>query len=131
MVTHPGLEGIAPRLNVLARIFRRRQRITASGGPLVPVNLPVKHPLRRLLSRKLFHRDPEGMRAFWDRQYFHGILPPPVLGSQEAVLRFVQRTPGALGYVARCRVDSRVRVLMVLPLTGLSDRDYARLCRRP
>jgi ABC-type phosphate transport system substrate-binding protein len=43
--------------------------------------------------------------------YFHGVQPPYVLASDEAVIRFVVSTPGAIGYVSNCLADRRVTVV--------------------
>ncbi|RME34186.1 MAG: hypothetical protein D6786_05625 [Gammaproteobacteria bacterium] len=116
MIVHPALDGIPPDPRVLARLYRREQRISDKGNPVIPVNLPAGDPLRLAFSLTLFGQPPEAMRDYWDQMYFHGISPPKVLGSQEAVLRFVAGTPGAIGYVADCRVGDGVRVLLRLQL---------------
>jgi hypothetical protein len=55
--------------------------------------------------------------AYWNDLYFHGTPPPPVLASDQAVLLFVTRTAGAIGYVeasaARAWPDG-VRVVLVI-----------------
>jgi hypothetical protein len=50
--------------------------------------------------------------------YFHGLLPPHVLASTEAVLRFVASTPGAIGYVPLCDADARVTMLLAIDIHG-------------
>jgi len=57
---------------------------------------------------------PEDMQSYWNDQYFHGVLPPPVLDSEEAVLRFVSSTAGAIGYVSACAVDKRVEIVALI-----------------
>jgi hypothetical protein len=47
-------------------------------------------------------------------QYFQGITPPHVLSSEEAMLRFVASTAGAIGYALPCHIDERVQVLWTL-----------------
>jgi len=111
----PGLDlGHLDRAAV-ASIFRRKLRTLADGGRLVPVNLPASDPLRTAFSLAVFDLEPAAMDAYWNERYFHGVSPPHVLASVEAVLRFVATTPGAIGYVPACAVDGRVRVLMELP----------------
>ncbi len=114
-----------PTRGVIGRIFLRRLTLDRRGRRLVPVNLPATHPLRRAFTRAVLHRPVTDFEQYWNEQYFNGITPPPVVASQEAMLRFVATTPGAIGYVARCRVDRRVRVLLELPAPGLAR---ARLC---
>ena len=99
---------------LVAGIFARKRQLWHDRSPIVPVNLPASHPLRRNFSRWVFDRTPEEMQDYWNDQYFHGVVPPPVLASEEAVLRFVASTPGAIGYVSLCMVDRRVEVLAVV-----------------
>jgi hypothetical protein len=98
----------------LASIFRRKLLIDASGRSIVPVNLPAANPLRVAFSVAVLGRLPENMQAYWNEEYFHGVSPPPTLNSQEAVLRFVATTPGAIGYVLGCDVDTRVKVIATI-----------------
>jgi len=57
-------------------------------------------------------------KQYWNARYFHGVLPPYVLSSEEAVLRFVAETPGAIGYVPYCDADKRVTVVLVISAKG-------------
>jgi hypothetical protein len=99
---------------IVIGIFARKRQLWDDRTAIVPVNLPAAHPLRRAFSLWLFKRTPEDMQGYWADQYFHGIQPPPVLASEEAVLRFVASTPGSIGYVSICSVDKRVEVVAVI-----------------
>ncbi len=92
-------------------IFARKRQLWDDRSPIVAVNLPAASPLRRNFSLWVFKRSPEDLQDYWNDQYFHGVLPPPVLASEEAVLRFVASTPGSIGYVSACSVDKRVEVV--------------------
>lgn len=95
----------------LAQLYRRQKQFIG-GQRLQPVNLPAQHPLRRWFSQQVLGQTPEEMEGYWRDLYFNGVTPPFVLASEEAVIRFVAGTPGALGYVPACLVDRRVRVLL-------------------
>jgi ABC-type phosphate transport system substrate-binding protein len=98
----------------LALIFSRKKRFWENDQRIQPVNLVASHPLRRSFSQQIFGRSPEELEDYWRAQYFHGDLPPYALASEEAVIRFVATTPGAIGYVSHCAVDQRVTVVMQL-----------------
>ena len=53
--------------------------------------------------------------AYWNERYFHGTRPPPTVASEDAVVLFVERTDGAVGYVTEARAgalpDGVVRLL--------------------
>ena len=101
----------------LASIYRRKKLFWGNSSTIIPLNLPVTHPLRQSFSRTVLGESPEEMESYWNTQYFHGISPPYVLASEEAVVQFVATTPGAIGYVNAAAVNDRVHVLLYLPLS--------------
>lgn len=101
-------------LETVKLIYLRKEQISADGLRWVPVNLPVADPLRRGFSQALFQVLPEEQDEYWNAQYFNGIMPPKVMTSEEAVLRFVETTPGAIGYIRKQKVDERVKVLFTV-----------------
>jgi hypothetical protein len=101
----------------VALIFKRKKRLTTDGLKVQPVNLAASHPLRRAFSLRIFGQNPEELDEYWRDMYFHGVQPPFVLASEEAVIRFVTGTPGAIGYVSSCMVDNRVTVVMRMDAT--------------
>ncbi len=102
----------------VARVYRRKTRINRYGKDWTPTNMPPDHWLRQQFSRYMFRQTPEDMQDFWNAQYFHGILPPRVVDSEEAMLRFVSGTPGSIGYVLSCHLDDRVKVVHTIRLNS-------------
>jgi ABC-type phosphate transport system substrate-binding protein len=98
----------------VALIFRRKQNYWENGTRIQPVNLPPTHPLRRAFSRTILGHAPEALEDYWREMYFHGVLPPHVLASEEAVILFVGSTPGAIGYVSTCIPEHRVSVVLTV-----------------
>lgn len=127
VVTHKGGDTPVVDKNTLANIYRRKTLVDKHGRIYVPANLPAMHPLRRAFSRVLFEQPPEDMESYWNEQYFHGISPPFVLASVEAMIRFVAATPGAIGYIPDCRQDDRTQALMMLSLPPV-DEGWRDLC---
>jgi ABC-type phosphate transport system substrate-binding protein len=95
----------------LALIFKSKKRFWEDGRRIHAVNLPASHPLRRAFSTQVIGHSPEELDDYWRDMYFHGVQPPYVLASDEAVIRFVVSTPGAIGYVSNCLADRRVTVV--------------------
>jgi hypothetical protein len=89
----------APDVEMVRRIFQLRQRFWPDGTPTRPVNLPAASPVRERFTEVVFGESVEDMAAYWNERYFHGTRPPPSLGSEQAVLLYVARTKGAVGYV--------------------------------
>jgi hypothetical protein len=99
---------------IVLGMFARKRLLWSDRSPVLPVNLAASHPLRRAFSLWVFKKPPEQLQDYWNDQYFHGVLPPPVLASEEAVLRFVAATRGAVGYVSVCSIDRRVDVIAII-----------------
>lgn len=115
-----------PKNNEVALIFRRKKLFWADGTKVNPVNLPANDLLRRTFSQVVLGASPEDLEAYWNGMYFHGVSPPFVLSSEEAVLRFVAQTPGAIGYVSYCKVDSRVKIVSLFTASGPVGEGAAR-----
>jgi len=84
----------------IRRVFLLRQRFWSDGTPVAPVNLPASSPLRETFSRLVLGQSTRDLAEYWKDLYFHGTQPPPVLDSEEAVLLYVARTRGGIGYVS-------------------------------
>lgn len=117
VIAEPGVQGSLDTA-ALARIYRRRMQVDGDGRRYIPVNLPVDQPLRQRFSRAVLGAEPEALDAYWNQQYFLGVTPPHVLGSEAAVSRFVAATPGAIGYRSACPDDGAVRVLLLIDPAG-------------
>jgi hypothetical protein len=113
-----------PDSNRLRNIYLKKVFLDSAGHALIPVNLPPTDPLRKAFLHAILHMDETQTQDYWNRQYFQGVSPPYVLGSQAAVVQFVATTPGAIGYVRPCFLDARVRVIATLQLDlGDSAKD--------
>lgn len=111
VIAAPGVSDRRLTRETVALIYQRKLHLWDNGIRVQPVNLPASHPLRRAFSLAVLGVAPEAMEDYWREMYFHGVLPPHVLASEEAVLRFVASTPGAVGYVSSCLPDRRVHVI--------------------
>jgi len=110
--------------STLRSIYLKKIFLSKQGQALIPVNLPADDPLRRAFSRSTIHMSDHQLRNYWNRRYFQGISPPYVLGSQEAVVRFVANTPGAIGYVDPCYLNPSVHQVLLLPATHTPDSSH-------
>lgn len=101
-------------VETLKLVYLRKIMLDSNGNRWIPLNLQSSDELRQIFSLTLFKKLPEDQEDYWNEQYFNGITPPKVLASEEAVLRFVAITPGAIGYVHKNTVDDRVKVLKII-----------------
>lgn len=105
----------------LERIYRRKVLINKDGLNWVPINLSAQHSVRIAFSKALFNQLPEQMEGFWNIQYFKGITPPYVVSSEQAMLRFVATTNGAIGYVPFCYLDDTVQLVFKIEVPRQSQ----------
>jgi hypothetical protein len=123
---HDSLPAISD--NMLREIYLKKIFINSDGRPYIPVNLPPVHRLRDAFIFAVLHMNTLQLQAYWDRRYFQGVSPPYVLGSQTAVVKFVARTPGAIGYVQRCNVTPEVHVILLVPLPDSATAGMLEKC---
>jgi len=96
----------------VVNIFLGRFRQLPSGLSALPADLPAGHAEKERFYRLLVNKDLAEINAYWARLVFSGRTSPPRQTRDEGeLLRFVSETPGAIGYLERSRIDSRVRVV--------------------
>jgi ABC-type phosphate transport system substrate-binding protein len=96
-------------------IYLKRKRLWDDGQPIIPINREAGSPARERFSRRIFGQGSRRLAGYWNQRYFEaGEFPPATMASDEAIVRFVARTPNALGYVATAGNDAEVAVVLVL-----------------
>jgi ABC-type phosphate transport system substrate-binding protein len=112
VVVHPRNPQTSVDRRFLSQVFLRKTVTWPHGDSVRPVDLPPDAPVRRLFSEQIHSRSVAAVKSYWQQVIFSGRgLPPAELASDEAVIRFVARTPGAVGYVS---VGADVRTVKVL-----------------
>ena len=104
--------------NLLRSVFLKKVFLDSANHVYVPVNLPPDSRLRHDFTVAVIHLDEPQLQGYWNRQYFQGVSPPFVLGSQAAVVDFVAKTPAAVGYVRPCYANAKVKVVLVVTVIG-------------
>ena len=119
VVVAQGFDGRPPTARELALIYKRKMLYWENGNRIYPVNLSLDSAWRRDFSLSVLKSLPDAQTQYWNNLYYHGISPPHVLLSEEAVLRFVSETKGAIGYVSACAADNRVKVIFWIDRSGV------------
>ena len=114
VIVHQQRDGVTLSRDALAQIYLRQRGFWPGGDAIVPINREAGSAIRDHFSRRVLGRSAGQLRAYWNRRYFQGVLPPPTLASDEAVRRYVADEPRAIGYVSAATVDGSVRVLLRL-----------------
>ena len=113
-----GTQTLTPR--ELTQIFWRKKQYWQNGIRVHAVNLHAEHPLRLMFSKAVLDSLPSEQSDYWNGLYFHGITPPYSVQSEEAVLRYVSSTKGAIGYVSLCNLDDRVKAVLWIDQHSIS-----------
>lgn len=101
VIAHKGVFSTQKVKTEIADFYLLKLKISESGQTIIPINLPLNNPLRSKFSMVIFNRPPEALSEYWDRMSFRGVRPPVIQSSEQAVILFVSRVNGAIGYVSK------------------------------
>jgi len=97
-------------------VFMGRWRQLPSGLPAQPVDLPADSADYASFYRQLVNKNSAEIKAYWSRLIFSGGARPPVVAQgRDEQMKILASTPGAIGYLERSTVDSRVKVVFEFP----------------
>jgi ABC-type phosphate transport system substrate-binding protein len=66
-----------------------------------PVDLVSTSPVRQTFSAEVLRRSVDAVKGYWQQRIFSGRdVPPPELETDDEVVRYVLKYPGAIGYVS-------------------------------
>jgi ABC-type phosphate transport system substrate-binding protein len=81
--------------------FLKKKTTWPDGAAIRPVDLAPASTTRHQFSDDVLRRPVDAIRSYWQQRIFAGReLPPPELGNDAEVVRFVLRERGAVGYVS-------------------------------
>lgn len=110
IVGHPGLLPLDAM--TLQRIYTGKI-VELNGMRVTPVNLPPGNALRAHFLRDYLKQDEDQYIGYWTvRRYVGKGTPPRELENPDAVIEFVSRTTGAIGYVEESRLTPEMKVLL-------------------
>jgi len=98
--------------SIIENIFLGRRESLPDGTRAVPVDLPEGSAERIAFYATLLDMSEAQVKAHWARLIFTGRgRPPRVVDDSKALLDWLSRNPGSVGYLDRSLVDERVRVV--------------------
>jgi hypothetical protein len=114
VVAHPKVAVKAADSDLLTDLFLKRTTRWSDGEHVRPVDLKPTSSVRKRFSESVLKRSVSAVRSYWQQRIFSGrALPPPELESEQAVIRYVSKHPGGIGYVGRDAETTGVKVLTV------------------
>ena len=95
----------------LSSIYLLRTSNWQDGTRIIPVNREAGSNARTIFSMRILGQPQAALDAHWNRMNFKGITPPLIQESDRAVLDFVQKVSGAIGYVSSSTELKNIKVL--------------------
>lgn len=87
--------------------------VEIDGNPVIPVNAPPNQVNRQHFLNDYLQQDEEKFVAYWTvRRYVGKGTPPREIGDTSALIAYIQKTPGAIGYVDDSEVTPTMNVLL-------------------
>jgi ABC-type phosphate transport system substrate-binding protein len=101
VIVHPSNPLGAVERGFLADAFLKKVTRWEAGEGIKAVDLRPDNPVRRRFTEDVLKRSLGAVRSYWQQRIFSGRdVPPPELEADEAVVAFVAKYPGAVGYVS-------------------------------
>jgi ABC-type phosphate transport system substrate-binding protein len=98
----------------LSALFLKKTTSWPEGTLVLPVDQFEGSQARDAFNRDIHHKSGSAVRAYWQQRIFSGRdVPPPEKDSDAAVVAFVQRNRGAIGYVTSGAAVSGVKLVEV------------------
>lgn len=111
VIAHPSVAVTNLSTDEIAAIYLLKTTSWQGGGNIVPVNREAASNIRTAFSDAVLRHPPSALNAYWNQMHFKGKVPPLVQESDQAVLAFVQKVPGAIGYISTSVSPQNVKVL--------------------
>lgn len=97
----------------LAEAFLKKTTTWPNGNQIHPVDQREDAPVRAKFSKQILGRTVASVRSYWQQKIFSGRgVPPPELDSDEAVIKYVLKYQGAIGYVSGTAEIGDARVVI-------------------
>jgi len=114
VIVHPSNAVRSVSTDWLSEAFLKKVTRWPDGEAVRPIDQRAASEVRRAFSQAVLRRSVGAVRSYWQQRIFSGRdVPPPELDSDEAVVSFVSKHAGAVGYVATSAKLAGVRELTV------------------
>jgi hypothetical protein len=112
IIVHSGNPATSVERAFVAELFLKKVTRWSDGETAKPVDLRPDSGVRKRFSEGVLKRSVGAVRSYWQQRIFSGRdVPPPELESEDAVVAYVARYPGAIGYVSASAKLAGVREL--------------------
>jgi ABC-type phosphate transport system substrate-binding protein len=114
IVVHPQNPNGAVTREFLNDAFLKKATRWKDGESLRPVDLRSDSAVRKRFSQTVLKRSVAAVRSYWAQRIFSGRgVPPPELDSDAAVIEYVLKHRGAVGYVSSATKLGQAKVVSI------------------
>ena len=94
--------------------FLKKKTKWSDGSTVKPIDLSANSPVRESFTQQIHGKSVSAIRSYWQQAIFSGVASaPPEKGSDQEIVDYVKRTPGAIGYVSASAGTSGVKVISI------------------
>jgi ABC-type phosphate transport system substrate-binding protein len=114
VIVHPDNPSAGLSRDFLIDAFLKRTTRWGDGEVIRPVDQRPDSFARRRFSESVLQRSVAAVKSYWQQRIFSGReLPPPELDSDDAVVNYVLKHRGAVGYVSGAAKLDRAKAVQV------------------
>ena len=114
IIVHPDNPTSKASPKFLANAFLKQVTRWDGGDWIRPVDLKPQTTTRRRFSETILNRSVAAVKSYWQQRIFSGRgVPPPELESDEAVVAYIMKHRGAVGYVSPAADIGKARLVRV------------------
>jgi len=114
VIVHPSNPAARADRKFLEEAFLKKTTRWDHGEVIRPVDHVPDSPVRRKFSEEVLRRSVAAVRSYWQQMIFSGRdVPPPELASDEDVVKYVLKYPGAVGYVSGSADTNGAKIVSV------------------
>lgn len=97
-----------------ANVFLKKTGHWNDGTKILPVVLPDASAASLAFDKQILNKSIAALRAYWQQEIFSGRnIPPAEKASDDEIVAYVQKNPGAAGYISGGASHPGVRVVSV------------------
>ncbi len=114
ILVHPDNPATSLSRDFVTDVFLKRTTRWGDGETAHPVDLRADSSVRKMFSEGVLRRSVSAVKRYWQQRIFSGReLPPPELENDEAVVGYVLKHRGAIGYVSGSAKIDRTKSVAV------------------
>ncbi len=112
VIVHPQNPATSLTRRFVSGALLKKVRSWPDGSTVSPVDLVHTSAVRSRFSEEVHSRSLPAVKSYWQQMIFSGReLPPPELPTDDEVIQFVLKYPGAIGYVSAGAATGVVKVV--------------------